>query len=662
MYKNSKVPIHKTRALCLAFGVLLIPLVGCKPPGNKPEAIEVSALPLPPTAPSLADGSCTYAVNPNGTGCLDPTRRGIDGARTFSPDGNHVYVSAHFAGAPDAPDPASIYQGGQLLLVKTDGTTFPNGDGWKCVTCGVPAANKVGINNPDDNTYPEAFADGKRVKVGSNILDCGPYDVTDASCTPDDIHIYPIKSPFPLGLAGGIMRELRLHPDNVHLGWNQLFLSNDFTGASQFGVFGRLVFNPTPSSGAPGYELTNVSFLLNPELGKSGRFIGLNNAGELVVNKPMGVIGEFRGFTPDGKHTLGIGTEDSFNYDIFATSLESGKSWRLSRDPAYTDPVNISPDGKSMVIMDGRVTAETGYPGANPAGSDGRLYFASAGIGVPPLIDLAITEAIAGIYTNSSRGSFLQPYLINLKDSYWDNKTQGVDGEIHDGQALNAGGDPAAGSGSISDPLWLGGADPAWSPDGTAVVYYQRRGCNAGTVCPPSTEPGGRESRLMIARLTDRKPIKYRNTVDPVADDVPWGTPYTPGDSLPPIRKTVPGGDYILNGFFGWAEVNIVEGPSRFNAGQVEVESVKVTYHGYSRDGLNFIDGTEEGIRSTSPYVSTTITWHADLTFSGLHNGSRTSSEPGGFVVTLGMLGSDGNFSGTLTTTLDGVIYTSPSN
>ena len=62
-----------------------------------------------------------------------------------------------FAKAPAAPDPASIYSGRQLILVKTDGTTFPNGDAWKCVTCGVPAANRVGANLNFD--YPEAFRD-----------------------------------------------------------------------------------------------------------------------------------------------------------------------------------------------------------------------------------------------------------------------------------------------------------------------------------------------------------------------------------------------------------------------------------------------------------------------------------------------------------------------
>ena len=49
----------------------------------------------------------------------------------------------------------------QIIVVKTDGTRFPNGDAWHCVNCGVPAGNRIGIGS--DQTYPQAFLDGKRV-------------------------------------------------------------------------------------------------------------------------------------------------------------------------------------------------------------------------------------------------------------------------------------------------------------------------------------------------------------------------------------------------------------------------------------------------------------------------------------------------------------------
>jgi hypothetical protein len=459
------------------------------------------------------------------------------------------------------------------------------------------------------------------------------------------------------------MRETRLHPDNVHLGWNQLYFgSGGFL--TQFGVFGRLNFNPST-----GYELTNVSFMVSNDLDTSGRFISVKKPGELNFddNNPAGVIGEFRNFTPDGKSALGIGSQDSFNYDIFATSLENGKSDRLSIDPAYTDPVNMSPDGKSIVLADGRTDNRTGYPDGYPLGESGRTYFASAGPGVPPLIDLAISDAIGAFYNNGFR-RFFEPVLIDVNDP-----NRKHDANIHDGQLLTAGADTTPGNGSISDPLWNMGANPAWSPDGTAVVFYQRlvsppaceqnpnadAGPNTNVpepTCPVSHEPGGRFTRLMIARLTDRKPQSPRPQPQPAKDAIPWGTPYKAGDPLPPVRPEVPAGTYTLKGKKGSADVVITHGPSPFNPGKTVVVGVKVTYHDYSADGVNVVNGTEEATKA----AGNVFTWHENLTMSGLHNGTRKTSEPGGFVVSQPNPGQPPTYSGNLTTTLDGKTFESP--
>jgi hypothetical protein len=593
---------------------------------------------------------------------MDPSDQAIlDGLQSFTWDGRHVLLALNFVGAPAAPNPASIYNGRQLILIKTDGTTFAGGDAWKCLSCGVPAANKVGLNDPNDMSYPEAFRDEKRVKFGKNILECDA-KLIDAACTPANTHIYPIKSPFPAFPSGGILRETRLHPDNVHLGWNQLYFGSG--GAlTQFGVFGKLTFNQQASP--PGYELSNVHFMLSKDLDKTGRFISVKKPGELSFDDTdaAGVIGEFRGFSPDGQSALGIGTQDSFNYDIFGTSLENGKSDRLSSDPAYTDPVNMSPDGKSIVLMDGRVDNRTGYPDGYPLGDSGRTYFASAAPGVPPLIDLAISEAIGAFYNNEFR-RFFEPVLINVNDP---------DSNIHDGQILTQGGDTTPGNGSISDPLWNSGANPAWSPDGTAVVFYQRLvrppACDSSPTadagpntnvpkptCPVSHEPGGRFTRLMIAKLADRKPQEPQQQPQPVNDAIPWGTPYKAGDPLPPVRPEVPAGTYTLKGKKGSADVVITHAPSPFNPGKTVVVGVKVTYKDYSADGVNVINGTEEATKTFGP---PTQTWHENLTLSGLHKGTRKTSEPGGFVVQEPQ-GAPPVYTGTLTTTLDGKTFESP--
>ena len=60
-------------------------------------------------------------------------------------DGRDVLLNINFAGAPAAPDPGNSYSGSQVIMIRTDGTTFPDGDSWQCVTCGVPAANVQGM-------------------------------------------------------------------------------------------------------------------------------------------------------------------------------------------------------------------------------------------------------------------------------------------------------------------------------------------------------------------------------------------------------------------------------------------------------------------------------------------------------------------------------------
>ncbi|MEE2058237.1 hypothetical protein [Rhodococcus artemisiae] len=567
-------------------------------------------------------------MNPNGTGCIS-AEDGILGSPGYMWDGNHTLLGIKFGGASAAPDPAAAYDGDQVIIVKTDGTTFANGDGWKCITCGVPEENKLAINS-NIVDYPQAFRDGKRALVGTNILDCGDNDIISDACTPEQTRIYPIAADG----TGGIMRELRIHPDGIHLGYSNLFrLDGKF---EQLGTMGRLTFDETPAEGAPRYELSDISFMLSPDPQKSGRFISVDpeNPDHLLFDDGVAVVGEFRGWTNDGKSILGIGSQDSFNYDVFTTDLQTGESTRRTTDPAYTDPVKTSPDDEWTVLMDGRV--------------DDRMYFASA-LPVPPLIELANSSALGYLYNNGDR-RFFQPYLV---DQY------GERGE-YQGQQINGGGDEAPGNGGISDPLWAGRADPQWSPDGTNIVYYQALvsapACGPDNpqvrICPTSNEQGGRDSRLMIAELTDRRPDP-RPAPEPISDDIPWGTPWEEGDPIP-VRGHVPPGTYILEGHHsGEARVVLTENDSK-----TDVNTVDVTYTDYSNDGDNFINGTESSERT--PY-----TWHADLTITdrdGNVVGTRKTSEPEGFVVIPepGQLAGIATITGTLTTTVGDRIYRSP--
>jgi hypothetical protein len=608
-----------------ATGVVPPPVLASSAEARGSEPVVVERLPLPPTAPGLDAGACD-----NPTGCLDPGTAGIAEGPGYMWDARHVLLPIRFAGAPASPDPAHIYSGDQVIAVRTDGGSFTNGDPWKCITCGVPdifGANRSG-NGGIVVDHPQAFRDGKRALVGTNVLDCGPHSIVDDECTPDRTKIYPIAPYRP----GAIMRELRLHPGDAHLGFSEPVMSGGVF-ADQFAVLARLTFHPQ----AQRYELSSVRYLVGRDLAHQGRMIDVDpvDSSRLRFGEPSAVIGEFRGFTNDGKSALGIGTFDSGNFDLFTTDLATAASRRWTHNPAYTDPADMSPDGRSMVYMDGRVNHRMNYSAALP--------------GVPPLTDLVATGAVQFVYNNGDR-RFFQPYLAHISDS---DSPQPL---THAGQQLNACDDPSPGSGSICDPLWNGRADPTWSPDGTNIVYWQAMvqppACGAtqqtAPICPTSSEPGARPTRLMIARLTARTPQPIVQPA-PFSDDIGWATAYSPGDPLPK-RPEVPAGAYTLKGrASGSAQVLITA-----REGGTGIASVEVTYTDYSHDGTNIVNGTESA--TAAPY-----TWHSDLTLTGVHSGTRVTSEPSGFVIRPpGAANTRAAIEGTMTTVLDGVTYRSP--
>lgn len=580
--------------------------------------VSISELPVPPTAPSDSPVSCTAAVNPHGSGCVSSGRSGLGSVGLFG-DPHEVLLGVAFAGAPAAPDPASVYSGEQVLLVKTDGTVFPGGDPWKCLTCGVPATNEQGI---DTGSFgyppPHAFPGDHRVLVGNGVLDCGPYDVSDDRCTPQNTRIYPIElGGKPLGgmIGGGLTREWRLNPDGVHLGWNTAVQNKN--GFDEFGSVGRLAFNQATQA----YDLLDVTLLFNsspqylPYVVKPGNRLAFN---------PVAMVGEFRGWTADGKEALGVQSYESGSIDAWATSLATGRSRPMTSHAEYTDPMFPSPDGRWLL--------------AEQVRGSGRLDFISGMEGVPPITDqLPTTGHISGIRNNGQRRFFL-PYLVNTAAPYLN-------------QQINAGG----------DPNWNASADPAWLADSAAVVWVDRLvlppACGGANPlpCPVSAEPGGRASRVMIARFPTLTP-RPLTTPATVSDVVPWGTPYTVGQAFP-VRPHLPAGTYTLEGrFCGQATVVVTE-----NATQTAIASIQVSYKNYDDDLIHVINGTES-VSASGLAIAPALTFHENLALSGLQTGSKLTSEPGGFTLFPQVLQSNFQTAGTLTTTIDGTIYTQPAN
>ncbi|KAI1770483.1 hypothetical protein F4818DRAFT_450415 [Hypoxylon cercidicola] len=559
------------------------------PPPPAPEPIEVTELPLPPVA-SAIEGSCTPEVDPLRTGCI-LRHGGLVQVGSFLPDGNHVIARINYTGAPATPDPASIYAGDQIVLIKADGTKFSNGSPFKCLTCGVPQDNARGRAEALD--YPQAFRDGRRILAGTNIIDCGEFDLMSDGCGPGSTYIYPIRWNTAVDGSGqgGSLRELRLHPDNLHIGFNSF--------VTLAGKFGQFAYTGLPM--APRYDLTDVNILFDNNTRNQPLLV---DGDELRINLEAITVGELRGFSGSGREVTYIGyPRESSNIDVFAADLTTGTVRRLTSHPEYCDPVDISADDEWIAIMDTR-------------GSDRQMFMAVS------------TTAVSSTRNNGQR-RFFQPYLL---DRYGDR------GDYY-GQRINAAGDGSPGS--INDPQWNGMADPRFSLDTTRLVYGQALtvapacgGINP-LPCPNSTEPGGRTERVVVAHFTSRQPISVR-AVETLSDTIPWATPYEPG-YVPSQILSVPGGVYTLYGAAnGSARVTIIE-----NEDATVVDSVSVAYDRYSDDGLTFLDGTENVTVRNPTVTLNEVDWYSDL---------KTS--PDGFRLSIDVLTNIFDANGTLSTTL----------
>ena len=600
-----------------------------------PEPVAVMRLPLPPIAPSDDIGSCSLEINPHGTGCFGKVSELQSG--NFLPDNNHIVAVGVFTGAPSPPNPASIYAGQQLIIVKTDGQKFQNGDAWKCITCGVLEENHHGSDAA--MAYPQAFRDGRRVLAGANIIECAE-DLSSEICTPEKIRVYPLRWDMEGNESGSgaEMRELRLHPDNVHLGFSQFHITKYGT-FNQYSYFGRLRWNPNPTGGgspSPRYDVVNVSILFNDD--ETTKIIQ-EDAGppRIVLPTESPTVGELRGFSGSGQELTYIGyPTESSNIDVYAADLQSGKVRRLTAHPEYCDPVDISPDDKWHVVMDTRGTE--------------RQMFLSGLRGIPPLTDLITAAAVSSVRNNGHR-RFFQPWLLDHsgdRDEYF-------------GQKLNAEGSGVPGSGDTNDPEWNGMADPKWSWDGTKVVYTQVQtmapacGGENSLPCYPSKEDGGRAERIMVAHLTGREPSTFP-VVEPVTDEIPWGKQFPPG-SYPPERPSLPAGEYRLRGkTFGHAAINLTS-----REGTDTLETVSVVYHDFSDDGLDILTGSEKvSVTSPSPTLQQ-VTWYSNITQTGPNAGTKMTS-PGGFYFEVDVMKNIFQAKGSMVTTVGGKEYLQPAD
>jgi hypothetical protein len=435
-------------------------------------------------------------------------------------DGGRLVFSARITGFDDL----------QIARIAPDGSDFA------CLTCALAMPGDPPLMKP----FP--FPDGRRilVRIGNQtpftngvhgVLECAP-SVLDCQMAA----LVPIEIPAS-GDANLVQpqREFRVGPDDEHVAFTQV--RNDADGNPQF-----------------------VSIV--------GLLDRLTDRYEIRDARVVSPLGELKQFAPDDQsvyvaafvsNPFGAVDADAIEIDLAGGAVAS----RVTKHPAYDEPVEFSPDGAWFVVGSGR--------GAGLSETFSQVVRPSM-----------ITQAIGNVvffYFLTQRPAMLEPWLLDrhgARDDYI-------------GQPLKPLG--------IGDG-WDGLMIPNWHPDGTRLVWWER------ALSPTVLAPGERSTRIRVARLTTRAPVTSPIAPAPMPS-LAWAPPlagYVP--PLPPTPVSLDGA------FSGRAEVVFIPGATNHLA---------ITYVGYSDDGRRYLDGTE--VADFTPGILGAATYDADVTQHGCRQG-----------------------------------------
>ena len=123
-----------------------------------------------------------------------------------------------------------------------------------------------------------------------------------------------------------------------------------------------------------------------------------------------------------------------------------------------------------------------------------------------------------------------------------------------------------------------------------------------------------------------------------------------------PVRPQLPTGSYTLQGPDGGSATVTVE-----TVGGT-VQAVAADYHGYT-DGCRTFDGFERVTRTGGGFTPP-VSWDSNIVMAGCETGTKITRGPDGSQgpMTLSAAGNNFQASGSLTTTIDGEVFTQPAN
>ncbi|HEX7132776.1 MAG TPA: hypothetical protein VF228_09380 [Iamia sp.] len=283
----------------------------------------------------------------------------------------------------------------------------------------------------------------------------------------------------------------------------------------------------------------------------------------------VSTLGELKAFTPDGQAVLVAAfttlVERAANPDIVRVDLGTGAVEAVTVDGDYDEDISLAPDQRSYVVASGR-------------GAD--LFETVSQLRRPAFVGPGLEPLTAYLFAHHRR-ELLEPWVVPV----------GAEADGEEGQQLNP---DSAAEGYDGRTLMT------WHPEGDRVLFWE-----GGS--DPFGPPEG-ETRLVVARLTDRDPVEPDA---PAASPSPaaWA-PAVSGFAPPPLEPPS-----SRSGDVGGSATVTVRAGAEPGATVIEVR-----YDGFTDDGAWVVDGTES-VTSVEGGLLGTTTYRADLTVTGDHEG-----------------------------------------